>query len=130
MLDLIAQLETVRSEKLDPVVLERVVRGRYHDTQVRAQAACQHSHRRRRHRPDQDHVHPHGNETASERRLEHVARNPGILGDNYTVSVIAACKVSRGGGTDLERRFCGHRHGIGGPANAIGPEEFSGAVIQ
>jgi hypothetical protein len=58
MLDLVGQLEAVRAEELDAVVVERIVRGRDHHAEIAAHGARQHRHGGCRHRAKQEHVHP------------------------------------------------------------------------
>ena len=58
----VRQLEAVRAEQFDPIVLEGIVRGRDHHAEVGAQRAGEHRHRRGRQRADQHHIHAHGGE--------------------------------------------------------------------
>ena len=121
LLDLVAQLEAVRAEELDAVVLVGVVRGRDHDAEIGAHGARQHGDRRRRHRAEQQHVHADRSEAGDERGLDHVARQTRILADHHPVAVIAALEQEPGRLADLEREL-GRDHAVGAAANAVRPE--------
>jgi hypothetical protein len=81
----IRQLEPVRPEELDAVVLVRVVAGRDHHAEVRPHAARQIPDRRRRHRAEQEHVHASRGQPRRQRVFQHVARQPRVLADHHPV---------------------------------------------
>ena len=119
--DLVAELEAVRPEQLDAVVVEGIMRGRDHHAEIGAHRARQHADRRRRDRAGQQHVHADRGEAGDQRVLDHVAGQPGVLADQHTVAVIAVLEHQPGGLADLERQF--RRNDLVGPAaNAVGAE--------
>jgi hypothetical protein len=63
----------------------------------------------RRERPEQEHVHAHRRETGSERRLDHVARQAGVLADHDAVTVVAAREVATGRHAHAQRGLGRHR---------------------
>ena len=89
-LHVVRQLEAVRTEKLDAVVLEGIVRSRDHHPDIRPQGTRQHGDRRRRHRPEHEHIHAGGGEARDQRVLQHVAGQPRVLADHDPVAMIAA----------------------------------------
>ena len=128
-LDLVGELEAVRPEQLDAVVVVRVVRGRDHDAEVGAHGAREHGDRRRRHRAGQQHVHADRGEAGDQRGLDHVAGEAGVLADQHAVAVLAALEDQAGGLPDLEREF-GRDHAVGAAANAIGTEIFASHAVK
>ncbi len=125
-LDRVGQLEAVRAEQLDAVVLIGIVRGRDHDAEIGAQGPGQQGHARGRQRPEQRHVHAHGDEARGQRRLQHVAGQPGVLADHDPVAVTAAGELRARRQAQLQRGLGGHGRLIGGAADAIGAKELSG----
>ena len=87
--DFVAELEAVRPEQLDAVVVERIMRGRDHDAEIGAHRARQHADRRRRNRAGEQHVHADRGEAGNQRGLDHVAGEAGVLADEDAVAVIA-----------------------------------------
>ena len=118
--DRIGQLEPVRSEQLDAVVLVRVVRGRDHDAQIGPQRAGQHGHGRGRQWPEQDHVQAHGDEPGGQRRFDHVAGQAGVLTDHHGMAVIPPAELAGRSHRHLQRRLRGHRLDIRRAADPIG----------
>ncbi len=106
-LDLVGQLVAVRTEQLDAVVLEGVMRGGDHDADVGAHGAGQHGHRRRGHGAEQQHVHANAGEAGLHGGLDHVARQPRVLADHGAVTVLAAHEQDAGGLGDLHREVGG-----------------------
>ena len=80
-LDRVGQLEAVAREELDSVVLVGIVRGRDHDPGVGPHVADQERDPRGGEGADEDGIRAHRHQTALQRRLEHVAREPGVLAD-------------------------------------------------
>ena len=70
----VGQLETIRREQLDAVVVVEVMRGGNHHTEIGAHRARQHGDGRRRHRAEQQHVHADRGEARDQRGFDHVAR--------------------------------------------------------
>jgi hypothetical protein len=122
-LDLVGQLVAVRPEQLDAVVLERVVRGGDDHAKIGLERAGQHGDGRRRQGAEQDHVHAHGHEPGGQRRLQHVAGQPGVLADHDPVQMAAARELRAGRQRDPERGFRGHRLEVRRAADAVGAEE-------
>ena len=122
---IVAELVAVGPEQLDAVVRERIVRGGDHHAEIGAHRARQHRHRRRRHRPQQHHVHADAGEAGDHRRFHHVAGQPRVLADDHAMAVVAAQEMRAGGLADAKRRLGRHRLDVGGPADAVGAEEFA-----
>ena len=73
-LDGIGELEAVRPEQLDAVVVVGVVRGRDHDADIGAHGARQEAHAGRRDRAEQQHVDADRQEAGAQRLLDHHAQ--------------------------------------------------------
>jgi hypothetical protein len=125
MLVVVAELVAVRAEQLDPIVRERIMRGRDHDSQVGAHRPRQHRHRWSRHRPEQHDVHADAGEAGNHRRFHHVTGQARVLADDDTVAMIASKEVRARRLADPERGLGRHRLEIGGSADAVGAEEFT-----
>ena len=121
-LDLIGELVTVGPEQLDAVVGKRVVGGRNHHAQVRAQRARQHGDSGRRHRAEQKHVHADGGESRLHGGLDHVARKARVLANHDAVAMRAAGEQMAGRHAHFEGDFGRHGMLVGLPANAVGAE--------
>ena len=126
----IGQLEPVRPEQLDAVVLVRVVAGRDHHADICPQFAGQQGNGRSGHRPEQHHVHADAGKACDHGIFQHVARKPGVLADDHAVAVVTAKKAPAGRLADLHCRGGGHRTGIGAPANAIGTKILASHLIR
>ena len=122
-LQVVGELEAVGGEELDAVVLEGIVRGGDDDARVGTQAACEERDARRRHRADEQHVHAHRADARSHGRLQHVARDAGVLADQDLVAPRTRPKDVRDGAAEAQRHLRGHRVLVGDPANAVGAEE-------
>ncbi len=120
-LDLVAELEAVRPEDLDAVVVERIVRGGDHDAEVGAHRVRQHGDARRRNRAGQEHVHTDRGEAGDQRVLDHVAGQPRVLADEDAMAMLAIAENEPGRLADLERQLR-RDHAIGPAANAVGAE--------
>ena len=125
LLDLVRQLVAVAAEQLDAVVAIGIVRGRDNDADIGAQAARQHRDRRGRQRPDQHHVHAHRDEAGGQRRLEHVARKPGVLADDDEMLVRAVFEAFADRHRHFERGFRRHRLDVGSAADPVSAEELA-----
>ena len=121
VLGLVGKLVAVGPEQLDAVVVERIVRGRDHDADVGPHRARQHGDGRGRHRAEQQHVHADRGEARDQRRLDHVAGQPGILADHHAMAMLAAAEHKAGRLSDLERQLR-RDHAVGAAANAVGTE--------
>ncbi len=125
-LHLIGQLEAVRPEDLDAVVLIGVVRGADHHAGVRAHARREVGDGRRRERPREHDLAAHGADARRERGLEHVARQARVLADDDPRRARASLARLPGDGcTDAEGDLRSHHPGVGETADAVGPEEGS-----
>jgi hypothetical protein len=122
-LTLVRELVAVGPEQLDAVVREVVVRGRDHHAQVGAERPGHHRHPGRRQRPEQAHVHAHRGEARHQGRLDHIAREPGVLADHHQVAAVVLRHEQLAGRHahaqgDLRR----HRMAVGLAADAVGAE--------
>ena len=124
LLDLVGQLEAVRAEQLDAVVVEQIVRGGDHHAEIGAHRLGQHRDRRRRHRAEQQHVHADRGEAGDQRVFDHVAGEPGVLADHDAMAMLAALKHQAGRLADLERQLRRDQT-VGAAANAVGAEIFA-----
>ena len=79
----IGQLGTVRREKLDAIIVIRVVRCRNDDAGLQTQRACQVSNRWCRHRPDQADINPSCRKPRLQRRFQHVPGNARVFPDQH-----------------------------------------------
>ena len=105
LLDVVGQLEALRAEQLDAVVLEQIVGGRDHHAEIGAHRLGQHRDRRRRHRADQQHVHADRGEARDHGVFDHVAGQARVLADHDAMAMLAALKHQARGLADLERQF-------------------------
>ena len=80
--DGVVELVAVMPEKLDPVVLVRVMRSAQDDSRIGTQRPGDVSDARRRQWPDHEHVHAERGNSRHKRRFQHVARNPCVLADD------------------------------------------------
>ena len=124
-LGLVGQLEAVRAEQLDAVILERVVGGRDHHAQIGTQVARQHGDGRRRQRPHQHHIHAGADEPRDQGRLDQIAGQPGVLADHHAMAMRATGEQQPGRLPQPQRGFRVHRIDIGGAANAVSAEQPS-----
>src|SRR5438270_11349161 len=108
--DLIVQFITVRAEKLDSIVVVRIVRGSDNDSGVRTEAASDIRHARRWQWPDKKHVHPHGKNSRRKRVLQHVPGETRVFAEHNFMPAPAArlhLKIFEnvpGSAAQLERR--------------------------
>ena len=86
-LQFVGKLVAIGSEDLEAIVLIRVVGRRQHDPRAATHRLRQVRHPGRRHRADEEHVHAAGDESAGQRRLEHVAGDARVLADDDAVVV-------------------------------------------
>ena len=91
--------------------------------EVGAQDAGQHGDCRRRQRTDQGHVHARADEARDQGRLDHVARQAGVLADHHLMPMVAADKDQPGRLAHLQRRLRRHRVHVGLAANAVRAEQ-------
>jgi hypothetical protein len=89
LLDFVAELEPVRTEELDAVVLERIVRGGDHHSEIGPQRPGQHGDRRCRHRAEKEDIHADGGEAGNKCVFQHVSGQARILADHDPVPVTA-----------------------------------------
>ena len=81
----VGQLEPIPRENLDPVILERVVRGGDHDAGICPLATGQKGNPGSRQGPDQEHIGTHRTDAGRQGGLEHIARQTGVLADQNPV---------------------------------------------
>ena len=127
LLDVVGQLEALRAEQLDAVVLEQIVRGRDHHAEIGAHRLGQHRHRRRRHRAEQQHVHADRGEAGHHGVFDHVAGQPRVLADDDAMAMVAALKHQAGRLPHLERQLRRDQT-VGAAPNPVGTEIFAAHV--
>ncbi len=125
-LDRIRQLVAVGAEQLDAIVLVGIVRCRDHHADVGPQRAGQQGHPGRRQRAQQDHIHAHRHEARGQRRLQHVAGEPGVLADHHAMAMVATGEMAPCRETQPQRHLGRHRWPVCGTANAVGAEQLAG----
>jgi hypothetical protein len=78
---------------------------------------------RRRQRPEEAHVHAHAGEARDQRRLDHIARQPGVLADHHQVAPVASAleQLARRH-ADAQRHLGGHGVAVGLSPHAVGSE--------
>ncbi len=103
--DLVRQLEALRTEQFDAVVLEQIMRGGNHHAEIGAHRAGQHGHGRRRHRAEQQHVHADGGEAGDQGIFDHVAGKPGVLADHHAVAIVAVLEHKTSRLSDFHRQI-------------------------
>src|SRR5438046_9694196 len=87
--DLVRQLKTIPGEKLNAVILVRIVGRRDHHARGSSHAARKESDTRRGHGTDQLNVRAHGANTRSESGLEHVTGKTSIHTDENFLQVLS-----------------------------------------
>ncbi len=122
LFDLVIELEAVRAEELDAVVLVGIVRCRDHHTDIGAQRARQHGHSRRRNRAKKKDVKAGSGEPRDQGVFQHVARQARILADHDAIAVLAALEEIAHRDPDLHRHIWRHRVGVRLAANTVGSE--------
>ena len=105
LFDVVGELEALRAEQLDAVVLEQIVGGGNHHAEIGAHRLGQHRHRRRRHRAEQQHVHADRGESGHHRVFDHIAGKTRILADDDAMAMLATLKHQSGRLPDLERQL-------------------------
>ena len=124
-LDRIGELEAVRTEQLDAVVLEGIVRGRDHHADIGAHRPRQEADRRRRHRAQQQHVDADRQEARRYALLDHVAGKPRVLADDDAMAMVAAIEDLARRHADAHGDLGRHWFAVGAAANAVGAEEMT-----
>ena len=127
MLDLVGQLEAVRAEELDAVVVERIVRGRDHHAEIGAHGAREHPDRGGGNWAGEQHVHSDRGEARDQRGLDHVAGETGVLADEHAVAMVAAAEDQTGRLPDLERQLR-RDLAVGTATNAVSAKIFTNHV--
>ena len=123
-LGLVGQLEPVRAEDLDAIVLIGVVARADDNPGVSAHAHGQVRHGRRGHRPAELHPAAHGAHAARDGLLEHVAREAGVLSDEDARHVTLSASGDEGDRpAELERQLRRHRVLVRDAADAVGAEK-------
>src|SRR5271166_4520419 len=98
------------------------------EAEIMTHGAREHSNRRGRDRTGQQDVHADRGETGNECRLDHVARQPGILADEHAVAMVATAKHEPGRLPDLESELR-RDHAVRAAANTVGTEVFTNHVV-
>ena len=130
-LGLVIELEAFAREKLDAVVLKRIVRRRDDHAGVGAHAARQERDAGRRQRSDQPDVNAHRADARGHRGLEHVAGEARVLADQDAAMAAAwILENVRERAAEPHRGFGGDRLGVGDAAHAVGAEEPVRNVTQ
>ena len=124
LFDVVGQLETVRAEQLDAVVLEQIVRRGNHHAEIGAHRFGQHRHRRRRHRAEQQHIHADRGKAGDHRVFDHVAGQPRVLADDDAMAMVAALEHEAGSLPYLHRQFRRDQP-VGASPDPVGPEIFA-----
>ena len=119
----IGQLEAVRPEQLDAVILIRIVAGGDHHAHIGAHFPGDEGDGRGRQRPGHDHVHAHAGETGDQRAFHHISRQSRILADDDPVAVIATHEVPPRRLPHAHGDLGGHHIGVGASANTVGAEK-------
>jgi hypothetical protein len=122
-LDVIGQLEPVRTEELDAVVLKGIVRGADHDPGIGAHAGGDEGDGRRRQRADQHDVGAGGDDARLERTLEHVAGQAGVLADHHPAALVALAEVLGHRATERQRHLGSHGVLVRDTADAVRAEQ-------
>jgi hypothetical protein len=120
-LDGVGELEPVRPEELDAVILVEIVRGGDHHADIGPHRARHHGDGGGRNRAEQEHVHADGEKPGGQRLLDHVAGQARILADHDAMAVIAVREDDPRRLADAQREFRGDLP-VSGTAYAIGAE--------
>ncbi len=127
LFDVVGKLEALRTEQLDAVIFEQIMRGGNHHAEIGAHRLGQHRHRRRRHRAKQQHVHTDRGKARDHRVFDHVAGKSCILADNDAMAMLAALKHQSGRLAYLERQLRRDQT-IGATPNPVGTEIFAAHI--
>ena len=84
----IRQLGTLCAEKLDAVIVKRVVAGANHHAQRRPLGACEVGNSRRWHGAEQEHVHPSRVKPRQQCAFKHIARNAGVFTNQHRRALV------------------------------------------
>ncbi len=122
LLLLIGELETQAVEKLDPVVLHRVVAGRDHRAAVGLESSDQPGDPRGGHDAQQDHICPGRAQTRHTGRLQHLTADPGVAPDGDARTASIAAQEMAVGPPDPEGQL-GGQVAVGDPAHSVGSKE-------
>ena len=128
-LNAVRELGAVTVEKLDAVVVVRVMRRADHHARRQSQRAREIRHRRRGHRPNQQHVNAGGSETRLKRGLKHITGHPRIFTDQYRRALGARYPRRQhlaGGIAEAHHEIGSDRRLADLAANAVRAKIFSG----
>ena len=133
-LDGVVQLVAVGAEKLDAIVVVRIVRGGDDDAGIGAQAASDVGNAGRWQRADEENIDAHRQDAGGDGVLQHVAGEARVLANDYAVPAAAAGfgiqvleDVGRGT-SELERGLSSDGFDVGGAAHPVGAEDFFGGL--
>ena len=126
----VGELQAIRAEQLDAVILIGVVARRYHHPEIRAQAAREHGDGRRGQGPDDHHIHARADEAGGECRFQHVPRQARILADHHAMAMRAAVEELPRRLTEAQRRAGIHWRRIRRAADAIGAEHSADGPVH
>ena len=120
--DVIGELVAIRAEKLDTVILERIVRGRNHHADIAAQRARQHGNRRCRNRAEQEHVQSRRGKAGHEGVLQHISRQARVLADHHPMTMGAVTENRSCSDADPHRKVRRHGEDVGLASDAVRPK--------
>ena len=127
-LDFVGELVAIGGEKLDAVVVVRIVRRADHHARREAQRTCEIRDARGRYRPGQHHVDARRRETRLQCRFQHVTRHARVLADQHRRTVAAlrpavrTCQHLAGGVAQPQDEVGRDRRIADLAANTIGSE--------
>ncbi|MNL33878.1 hypothetical protein D3C87_1558120 [compost metagenome] len=123
MLDFVRQLGALSGEKLDAVIVVRIVRSADHDACFGMEGARQIGDGRCRHRAQEHHIGTRRRQSGLECRFEHVAGDPGVLAHQHFAGAHFAERHTRSP-TELEHEIRRDRVFADATTNAVGTKVF------
>ena len=122
----IVQLIAVSPEELDAIIIVRIVGGRDHNTGIGPHGSGHIRHTRCRQGSDENDIHAHRKNSGTQRILQHVAGEAGVLANHDPVAHpiprlrIPILKDMRRRSTQLQGCFSSHRLNVGSTPDTIG----------
>ena len=118
---LIGQFVAIGPEKLDAIVLMRIVAGGNHHAHIGPHRCCDHPNRRRGRWAQKKDIHAGRGKARRQRIFEHIAGQAGVLADHHTVvGLTVPPKIAPGGCAKFQGDLCGHGCGVCPPAHTVG----------
>ncbi|MNF62286.1 hypothetical protein D3C84_439630 [compost metagenome] len=121
--DVIRQLGALPGEKLDAVVIMRVMGRTDHDAGLGMKGTGQIGNCRRRHRPQQHHIRTRGGKPSFERRLEHIPGNARVLA-NQNLANAHFPERHASSPAELKHEVRSNRVGADPTTNTVGAKIF------